>query len=189
MVDANFFDNWEKTFFFSESYLAETRYFQSWQAAVFLRWAQNTNTFTETEFGDSYIVCSAEGILQFTDSTFLKTFIIYTRSSKCTLKTTDNQLLMKNANNPVRWTFILSLAVPSYTKLENASVGAGTVPIQREEKFAEQPHYGMWRNMQQYQASMPGDSHLSCQIAPTNTTGSHNLNTKKLVRPTQIYAL
>ncbi|KAJ7424546.1 hypothetical protein WISP_28231 [Willisornis vidua] len=39
------------------------------------------------------------------------------------------------------------------------------------------------------ESSVPVDSYLSCHIAPSNTTLSQKLTTKKLVRPTQIYAL
>lgn len=60
----------------------------------------------------------------------------------------------ETSEQPCQVNTYLSVAVSSYTKLENASVGAGTVLIQKEEEFAEQPHYGMQRNVQQYQAAV-----------------------------------
>lgn len=66
----------------------------------------------------------------------------------------------ETSEQPCQVNTYLSVAVSSYTKLENASVGAGTVLIQREE-FAEQTT--LWDAKER--TAIPGSCELShlCQ--------------------------
>lgn len=74
------------------------------------------------------------------------TYYIHMNKQRHMKKITHNWFIMKEVNNPVRCTLILSPAASSLTRVENASFGADKILIEMEE-FALQPHYGMWRSM------------------------------------------